>query len=75
MKHIRMVAGNDKSIYRAAFGEERLSEVLRKGDTVARFGGDEFMLILTDLKGEDDAGQYSRASRNLNHESAILQIR
>jgi len=33
----------------------RISEVLRKADTVARVGGDEFVLILPDLKDDGDA--------------------
>jgi len=41
------------NILKAAAG--RLTSVLRKGDTVARFGGDEFVLILPDLKEIDDA--------------------
>lgn len=35
---------------------ERLSASLRDSDTIARFGGDEFLLLLTDLKEAEDAG-------------------
>ena len=39
---------------------ERLSAALRKGDTVARFAGDEFLLILPDLKFIEDAIQVAQ---------------
>jgi diguanylate cyclase (GGDEF)-like protein len=32
----------------------KLGKQTRKGDTIARMGGDEFMLIFTDLKQTDD---------------------
>ena len=33
---------------------EKLTRQIRKGDTIARMGGDEFMLIFADLKQTDD---------------------
>jgi two-component system, chemotaxis family, sensor kinase Cph1 len=45
-------------ILRAA--AERLGTALRKGDTIARFGGDEFLLILPDLEVIEDAIQVAQ---------------
>ena len=36
---------------------ERLTSLLRKSDTVARMGGDEFMLILPEIAREEDAAK------------------
>lgn len=39
---------------------ERLSDVLRVGDTVARIGGDEFMVLQNGVRGIDDARSLGR---------------
>lgn len=36
---------------------ERLTLCLRKGDTLARMGGDEFMMLLAEIEAEKDAAQ------------------
>lgn len=39
---------------------QRLESCLRKGDTLSRFGGDEFTLLLPSIHGHEDASQIAR---------------
>jgi diguanylate cyclase (GGDEF)-like protein/PAS domain S-box-containing protein len=39
---------------------ERLSGIMRQGDTLARIGGDEFVVLLENIDMEDAAGQVAR---------------
>jgi diguanylate cyclase (GGDEF)-like protein/PAS domain S-box-containing protein len=56
-KGVNDTLGHDRGDLLLKEAAERLSAALRKGDTVARFGGDEFVLILPDLKGTEDVIQ------------------
>jgi diguanylate cyclase (GGDEF)-like protein len=39
---------------------ERLEAMVRKEDTVARFGGDEFVILMTDLRSSDDTAKIAQ---------------
>ncbi len=51
---------------------DRLRNCLRAGDTLARFGGDEFCLLLPDLRSHDDAAGV--AQKVLDRLSAPFQV-
>ena len=51
---------------------ERLSAALRKGDIVARFGGDEFALILPGLKVIEDATQVAQKIVDSFHKPFLI---
>jgi diguanylate cyclase (GGDEF)-like protein/PAS domain S-box-containing protein len=59
-KDVNDTLGHDGGDLLLQAAAERLSAALRKGDTVARFGGDEFVLILPDLEGIEDVIQVAQ---------------
>ena len=59
-KDVNDTLGHDVGDLLLKAAAERLSAALRKGDTVARFGGDEFILSLPDLKEREDVIQVAQ---------------
>ena len=59
-KDVNDTMGHDVGDLLLKAAARRLSAALRKGDTVARFGGDEFVLILPDLDVTEDAIQVAQ---------------
>lgn len=53
-KDVNDTLGHDVGDLVLKAAAERLSAVLRESDTVARFGGDEFVLVIPDMKEVDD---------------------
>ena len=54
-KHVNDTYGHDVGDELLRRVAERLSGTLREGDTLARWGGDEFVLLLTHLSRPEDA--------------------
>lgn len=56
-KHINDTLGHEAGDQVLAQFAQRLRQCVREADTVARQGGDEFIVLLTELRGADDAQQ------------------
>jgi diguanylate cyclase (GGDEF)-like protein len=59
-KDVNDTLGHDVGDLLLKAAANRLSAALRKGDTVARFGGDEFVLSFPDLKEREDVIQVAQ---------------
>ena len=59
-KHVNDSLGHDAGDGLIVEIARRLSGSLRESDTVARQGGDEFVVVLPDLAGQDDAAHVAR---------------
>jgi diguanylate cyclase (GGDEF)-like protein/PAS domain S-box-containing protein len=71
-KDVNDTLGHDMGDLLLQATAERLSAALRKGDTVARFGGDEFLLILPDLKVIEDAIQVAQKIVDSFHKPFLI---
>ena len=56
-KQINDSLGHDTGDQLITLAASRIRETVRQTDTVARYGGDEFLVILTDLNNSDDASR------------------
>ena len=59
-KNVNDALGHDGGDFLLKTVAERLRSVTRIGDTVARFGGDEFVVIQTGVTGKDQAEDFAR---------------
>lgn len=50
----------------------RLDSRMRAGDTLARFGGDEFVVLCDDLVGTDDVGAIAQDITNVLHDPFVV---
>lgn len=59
-KHINDTKGHDAGDQVLIQISERISQCLRKNDTVSRFGGDEFNVLIEEIRDPDDAALVAR---------------
>ena len=71
-KGVNDTLGHDAGDILIKAAAERLSGTLRKSDTVARFGGDEFLLIFPEIEGKKDAIQVVENIIDMFHKPFLI---
>jgi len=64
-KEVNDTLGHNLGDYLLKEVGHRLSGFLRKSDTIARMGGDEFMILLQEIRNREDAAQVAQKLRDI----------
>ncbi|MGF1472428.1 MAG: diguanylate cyclase domain-containing protein [Rubrobacteraceae bacterium] len=74
-KQVNDSAGHEAGDQVLALAANRLRSSIRDGDTVARFGGDEFCALVEGIRGTDEAVQVAERMRECLREPFVVESR
>ena len=72
-KNVNDTLGHDAGDFLLKTLAQRFHSCIRKTDTIARIGGDEFLLIATELKSPDEAAKIAQKVLKLVSKAAVIE--